>query len=231
MEEDSAAAVGLLAGPVPPLAEPVAEPVDGLDQRRPLVREVLACLPPVGAWSRSIPVVATRTASRNTTAYSNRARASGPVPVVRRTVSRMRTAAARAMVHRPRSDRPGAGSSWPRTKPVTTRKPLTARVGHSQRPTDRAVWRGRGPGSTSGVHPVWWGGPQPGGWLQPLRACMCCSFTRGMDWVGGGRRVRPAGGSGVAPPHRGPGGPRGQAGRRWRRPRGRTGSQEWLRAA
>ena len=132
-------------------------------------------------WSRGMPVVATRVASRNTTVYSNRARARGPGPAVRRMVNRMTTAAARAIVSRPRSDRPGAGSSWPRTKPATTRKPPTARVGHSQRPTERAVWRGRGPWSTSGAHP----GAQPEETGPSGCECSRAAPSRGGLAVGG----------------------------------------------
>jgi hypothetical protein len=86
-----------------------------------------------------MPVVATRVASRNTTAYSAMARARGPGPAARRMVSRTTTAAARAMVSSPRTDRPGVGSSWANAKPVTSRKPPTATMNHSQRPTERTV--------------------------------------------------------------------------------------------
>ena len=72
-------------------------------------RAALACVPPVGAWSTAMPVVATSTASRNTTAYSNRARARGPGPAVRRMVSRMTTAAARAMVQQAPQRQAGGG--------------------------------------------------------------------------------------------------------------------------
>src|SRR5215218_8351094 len=118
-------------------------------------------------------------------------------------VSRATTAAARAMVTRPGPDRPGAGSSWSRTWTTTARKPPTVRIGHHQRPSDRAAWRGVGPWSTSGAHPGRWGWAQPGGgWPQPMRGFTTCSFAWGR--VGGGRRVRPRVGSGIAPPHRGP---------------------------
>src|SRR5205809_138994 len=69
-----------------------------------------ARLAPVGARSTGTPVVATRIASRKTTAYSTRARARGPGPAARRMVNNTTTTPARAMVSRPRRDRPGAGS-------------------------------------------------------------------------------------------------------------------------
>src|SRR5215218_9083400 len=118
-------------------------------------------------------------------------------------VSRATTAAAAAMASRLGPDRPGAGSSWSRTWTTTARKPATVTVGHHQRPNARAAWRGWGPWSTSGAHPGRWVWAQPvGGWPQPMREFTTCSFT--WDRVGGGRRVRPRVGSGIAPPHRGP---------------------------
>src|SRR5215217_5307202 len=85
-------------------------------------------------------------------------------------VSRATTAAARAMLTRAGPDRPGAGSSWSRTWTTTAMKPPTVRIGHHQRRSDPAAWRGRGPWSTSGAHPGRGGWAQPvGGWPQPMR--------------------------------------------------------------
>src|SRR5215217_886549 len=117
-------------------------------------------------------------------------------------VSRTTTTAARATVSRPRYDRPGAEWSWSRTWTTTARKPPTARIGHHQRPTERAAWRERGPGSTSGAQA---GACQPGGgWPQPMRGFTSLLLQVGS--VGGGRRIRP---------RVGPGSRRHTGARRW----------------
>src|ERR671912_1585706 len=95
-------------------------------------------------------------------------------------LSRTTTTAARATVSRPRYDRAGAEGSWSRTWTTTARKPPTARIGHHQRPTDRAAWRERGPGSTNGAQP---GACQPGGgWLQPMRGFTSLLLHEGVGW-------------------------------------------------
>src|SRR5215211_6003147 len=76
---------------------------------------------------------------------------------------------------------------------MTARKPLRAAVGHSQRPTERAAWRGRGPGSASVAQPGRWGWPQlGGGWPQPMRGFTSNSFTRVGGLAVGGASVREA---------------------------------------
>src|SRR5215207_8504693 len=118
-------------------------------------------------------------------------------------VSRATTAAARATVTRAGPDRPGVGSSWSRTWTRTARKPAMVTVGHHQRRSDRATLRGRGPWSTNGAHPGRWGWAQPvGGWPQPMRGftSLLLHLRSGWRWA-----ARPStGGSGIAPPHRGP---------------------------
>src|SRR4029450_5768965 len=83
-------------------------------------------------------------------------------------VSRTTTTAARATVSRPRYDRPGTEGSWSRTWTTTARKPLTARVGHSQRASDRAAGGGEGAGGGGGGGGPG-GGPGGGGWSGPSR--------------------------------------------------------------
>src|SRR5215218_724376 len=98
-------------------------------------------------------------------------------------VSRATTAAARALVTRPWADRPGAGSSWSRTWTTTARKPATVTVGHHQRRSDWAAWRGVGPWSTSGAHPGRGGWAQPvGGWSQPMRGFTSMLLHDGGGW-------------------------------------------------
>src|SRR5215218_1830557 len=98
-------------------------------------------------------------------------------------VSRATTAAARALVTRPWADRPGAGSSWSRTWTTTARKPATVTVGHHQRRSDWAAWRGVGPWSTSGAHPGRGGWAQPvGGWSQPMRGVTSMLLHDGGGW-------------------------------------------------
>src|SRR5512132_2629817 len=106
------------------------------------------------------------------------------------------------MVTRAGPDGPGAGSSWSRTWTTTARKPATVTVGHHQRRSERAAWRGRGPWSTRGAHPGRWGQPV-GGWSQPMRGFTTCSFTTG-EWRWAAR-----------PSTGGPGSRRHTGARRW----------------
>src|SRR5215216_3193377 len=137
-----------------------------------------------GRWSTVPAGAASRAASRATVAYSASARASQRGPERRWMVSRATTVAARVTVSRPRYESPGAEGSWSRTWARTARKPLMVRLGHHQRPNDRAAWRGRGPGPTSGAQ---LGACQPwGGWPQPMRRFTSSSFTNGLVRVVGG---------------------------------------------
>src|SRR5215218_8668164 len=98
-------------------------------------------------------------------------------------VSRATTAAAAAMASRLGPDRPGAGSSWSRTWTTTARKPAAVTVGHHQRRSDRAAWRGVGPWSTNGAQPGRWGWAQPvDGWPQPMRGFTSLLLHVGSGW-------------------------------------------------
>ena len=220
------AAVGLLAGPVPPLAEPVTEPVDGLDQRRPLVRGGAGLLAAaVGAWSR----VDAGGGDQHGQQEHDRVLEQGPG----------QGAGAGGAAEGEQDDHGGGqgdgaagpaatGRGWGRRgrrrSRSRRRKPLTDRVGQSQRPTERAVCRGRGPGRP-GAAPAG-GRSQPGGGAgrQRVRCVSRAAPSRG----GWGLAVGGASVHGRGPGSRRHTGAQGwaasQADRR-RRPRGTTGSQ------